>query len=204
MQALSLRAGWSDGLIGGLLLVFVVSVWLLLPTWVAEPAHLPAGTPGPRFWPRLLLLLMAGLALVSIGRGISQWRHHGHPQRHVSHPEHPADDRKSLTTTWLHDRSKRGEWDPVPTGILRERCCPTIVAPLSLILYGWGLEPLGILPVSALLLAVLALSAGYQRYAVLLLVSLLTPCLLYLLFTNLAGLPLPSPFSAPLVTRLFQ
>jgi len=50
--------------------LLALTLLLQLGDWVDQPTTLPAGDPGPRFWPRLLLLALLGVALMVLVRGI--------------------------------------------------------------------------------------------------------------------------------------
>ena len=160
-----------------------VVAWLMLAALVQQPEHLPDYSPGPRFWPGVLLLSMAGVGGLMTIHGLLGRRSRQRQQGQWGPISDDAD----------ADAAEAVAGVPSIPHCCRADSWRALAVCAVLVFYLLVVDRLGILPASTGLLVTLALLSGYRRVISLALLGLLLPWLLYLLFTRLAGLPLPEP-----------
>jgi hypothetical protein len=152
----------KDVVLGAVLLALslVTLVWLI-PVGIDSPGRVPNPALAPAFWPRIIVIAVAGLAVAMIAQGVLRGERAPEPGDPEAGPAFGPEDR----------------WVLAAAGLLA--------------LYLWAMHWGGlVVPSMAALAATMALH-GERRPVVVLPVSIGVPGILYLFFVELAGMAIP-------------
>ncbi|MGK0272079.1 MAG: putative tricarboxylic transport membrane protein [Cocleimonas sp.] len=151
-------------LVGVFFLVFgALSYFILIPQGIVVPSNIQHFTTSPAFWPNIITVIIAimGLLLVLQNSDVEDIN--------TEDIEEELEDHTSWKTR-----------------------APRLLIILSMLFaFYFSIEKFGMVAPAMLLILILMLFAGYRRWSLILLFSILVPTALYFFFTHVANIPIP-------------
>lgn len=180
-----MRALNREDILAGLLftLLALLVVFVLIPLGVDAPRKVKFAALHPAYYPRIVgyCLLVTGIVLITFRLTAAA---------RINRTSSPSD--PSLTTTATTDGAPEGT-------AARKKLLMFGTVTVVLLLYFLLLPTLGFVLLSTLVLLLMMLIAGERNSIVLFCVSVCVPMFLYLFFTKIANIPIPSGVLQPLL-----